>query len=45
MPVEIGEGKRKNQKEKLIGAWTGRAEPEAVIMCFENLSLYSECIL
>lgn len=29
MPVDIGEGKRKNQNHKLIGAWSGRAEPEA----------------
>lgn len=42
VPVEIVERKRKNREQKLIGAWTGRAEPEAIIMCFESLSLYSE---
>lgn len=35
MPVEIVEGKRKNQKQKLIGAWTG-----SIIMHFESLSVF-----
>lgn len=35
MPVEIVEGKRKNQKQKLIGAWTG-----SIIMRFESLSIF-----
>ena len=38
MPVEMGDAKKMNKKQKLIGTWTGRSEPEAIILCFESLS-------
>lgn len=40
MPVPVGEGKRVNRKQKLTEAWTGRSEPEAIILCFETLESF-----
>lgn len=37
MPVDMGDTKKMYKKQKLIGTWTGRSEPEAIILCSESL--------
>lgn len=41
IPVEVGDGKGMSTKQKLVGAWPGSSEPEAIVLCLQSLNPHS----